>query len=138
VAVQSQGLLERGDQRLPLLALGGGAVGEGLAGDHAEPAGDLLAAGRGEQPAALGVDACVDKERQKRATATKVGTGQLAAAMRPARTRLTSTNHPVSARGGPSRRGRSRCGPGHTGQHLLPSLRPQPGTSPETGHQHNQ
>jgi hypothetical protein len=64
VAVQPQGLLERGDQRLPLPALGGGAVGEGLAGDHAEPAGDLLAAGSGEQPAALCVDARVDEGRR--------------------------------------------------------------------------
>ena len=64
VAVQSQGLLEGGDQRLPLLALGGGPVGEGLAGDHAEPAGDLPAAGPGEQAAALDVDARVDEGRR--------------------------------------------------------------------------
>jgi hypothetical protein len=61
VAVPPQGLLERGDQCLPLLALDGRAIGEGLAGDHAEPAGDLLAAGSGEQSAALDVDACVDE-----------------------------------------------------------------------------
>ena len=29
---------------------------------------------------------------------------------------LTSTNHPVNARGGPVRRDRSRCSPGHAGQ----------------------
>ena len=39
----------------------------------------------------------------------------LAAALRPARTRLTSTNHPTDTKGGPARRGRSRCAPGHAG-----------------------
>ena len=39
----------------------------------------------------------------------------LAAALRPARTHLTSTNHPSDTEGGPPRRGRSRCAPGHTG-----------------------
>jgi hypothetical protein len=62
----------------------------------------------------------------------------LAAAPRPARTCLTSTKHPANAKGEPSRRSRSRCAPGHTGQHLPPPLRQQPDTRPETGHQHNQ
>jgi hypothetical protein len=61
VAVQPQRLLERGDQRLPLLALCCVPVGEGVAGDHAEPPGDLLAAGPGEQATALDVDARVDE-----------------------------------------------------------------------------
>jgi hypothetical protein len=34
----------------------------------------------------------------------------------PASTSLTGTNHPVNARGGPVRRGRSRRSPGHAGQ----------------------
>jgi hypothetical protein len=41
----------------------------------------------------------------------------LAAALRPARTRLTSTISPGDTRGGTARRGRSRCAPGHPGQH---------------------
>ena len=39
----------------------------------------------------------------------------LAAALRPASTRLTSTNNPSGTKGGAPRRGRSRCTPGHTG-----------------------
>jgi hypothetical protein len=39
----------------------------------------------------------------------------VAAAIRPAGTRLTSANHPVNAEGGPPRRSRSRCAPGHPG-----------------------
>jgi hypothetical protein len=39
----------------------------------------------------------------------------LAAPLRPARTSLTSTNHPHNTEGGPPRRGRSRRAPGHTG-----------------------
>ena len=46
--------------------------------------------------------------------------GLLAAALRPASTRLTSTNHPSDTEGGPPRRGRSRCAPGHTGHHRAP------------------
>ncbi|HUY47140.1 MAG TPA: hypothetical protein VMV92_15630 [Streptosporangiaceae bacterium] len=40
--------------------------------------------------------------------------------MRPAGTRLTCANHPVNAKGEPSRRGRSRCAPGHAGRYLPP------------------
>jgi hypothetical protein len=39
----------------------------------------------------------------------------LAAALRTASTRLTSTNHPSGTEGAASRRGRSRCAPGHPG-----------------------
>ena len=39
----------------------------------------------------------------------------LAAPLRSARTRLTSTNRPHDTEGGPPRRGRSRCAPGHPG-----------------------
>ncbi len=62
----------------------------------------------------------------------------LAPAVRPAGTRLTSTNYPVNAKGASSRRGRSRCAPGHTGQHHAPACGKQTDTQPETGHQHNQ
>ena len=41
--------------------------------------------------------------------------GLLAAALRPASTRLTSTNNPSDTEGGPPRRGRSRCAPGIPG-----------------------
>src|SRR4029077_5239368 len=41
----------------------------------------------------------------------------LAAALPPASTHLTSTNHPSDTKGGTARRGRSRCAPGHTGHH---------------------
>ena len=64
----------------------------------------------------------------------------LAAAVRPARARLTSTKQPVNAKGEPSRRSRSRCAPGHTGQHLpapprqQPDTRPKPGTSTISNH----
>ena len=40
----------------------------------------------------------------------------LATALHPASAGLTSTNHPVNARGGPVRPDRSRCSPGHAGQ----------------------
>jgi hypothetical protein len=56
----------------------------------------------------------------------------------PARTRLTSTNHPSGTRGGTARRGRSRCAPGHTGHHSTAAPISQTDTTPETGHQHNQ
>ena len=62
----------------------------------------------------------------------------LAAALRPASTRLTSTNHPSDTEGGPPRRGRSRCAPGHTGHHRAPPAPGQTDTTPENRHQHNQ
>ena len=62
----------------------------------------------------------------------------LAAALRAASTCMTSTNHPVNAKGGPSRRRRSRCAPGHTGHCHSPRRQQQTDTRPETGHQHNQ
>ena len=46
--------------------------------------------------------------------------GLLAAAHRPARTRMTSTNHPHDTEGGASRRGRSRCWPRYAGQPAHP------------------
>ena len=45
----------------------------------------------------------------------------LAAALRPASTRLTSTNQPSDTEGGTARRGRSRCVPGHPGHTARPS-----------------
>jgi hypothetical protein len=62
----------------------------------------------------------------------------LAAALRPARTRLTSINHPASENGDQSRRSRSRCAPGHPGCNHATSPTRQTDTRPETGHQHNQ
>ena len=62
----------------------------------------------------------------------------LAAALRPARTRLTSTDHPSDTKGGTARRGRSRCAPGHTGRQRSTATASQTDTTPETGHQHNQ
>jgi len=62
----------------------------------------------------------------------------LAAAKRPASTRLTSTSHPSGTKGGTARRGRSRCAPGHPGQHRATASASQADTTPETGHQHNQ
>jgi hypothetical protein len=62
----------------------------------------------------------------------------LAAALRPAGTGLTSINRPSCTRGGPPRRGRSRCAPGHPRE--LPDDQPRQSTdiTPETGQQHNQ
>ena len=62
----------------------------------------------------------------------------LAAALRTARTRLTSTNNPSDAKGGPPRRGRSRCAPGHPGNTAHPRPQSKTDTRPETGHRHNQ
>jgi len=62
----------------------------------------------------------------------------LAAALHLARTHLTSTIDPCDTKGEPSRRGRSRCAPGHTGQHPMPPLRQPTDTTPEIGQQHNQ
>src|SRR6266571_2335838 len=62
----------------------------------------------------------------------------LAAPANPARTHLTSTISPCVTKGAASRRGRSRCQPGHTGQHHAPIREIQTDTRPQTGHKHNQ
>jgi len=62
----------------------------------------------------------------------------LATALRPARTPLTSTDHPSDTKGGTARRGRSRCAPGHTGHHRATGVTGQTDTRPQTRHQHNQ
>ena len=63
-----------------------------------------------------------DPRHQPRLAMGRGVPGLLAPALRPARTRLTSTNHPHDTEGGPPRRGRSRCAPGHPGNpaHLRP------------------
>ena len=62
----------------------------------------------------------------------------LAAAVRPACTRLTSTNRPSFHERRTTRRGRSRCAPGHPGNHRTGSPDSQTDITPETGRQHNQ
>jgi hypothetical protein len=62
----------------------------------------------------------------------------LAAPVRPARTRLTSTISLCITKGAASRRGRSPCTPGHSGQHHTPTRENQTDITPETGNQHNQ
>jgi hypothetical protein len=62
----------------------------------------------------------------------------LAAALPPARTQLTRINHPSSTEGGPTRRGRSRCAPGHTGQPRPPPRRSQTDMKIKNRHPHNQ
>jgi hypothetical protein len=62
----------------------------------------------------------------------------LAAALRLASANLTSRNVPYGTEGEPSRRGRSRCAPGHAGQHRLQPPRQQKDITPEIGQQHNQ
>jgi hypothetical protein len=62
----------------------------------------------------------------------------LAAALRPASTILTSTNQPSDAKGGPARRGRSRCAPGHPGHATHPAPQGQTDMRPKNGCQHNQ
>ena len=52
----------------------------------------------------------------------------LAAALRPARTRLTSTNNPSDTRGDTARRA-----PGHTGHHRTTGPASEKDTTPETG-----
>jgi hypothetical protein len=56
VVMQPQACLQRGDERLPLLA-----AAERSGADHGEPSGDLLAAVAVEQPGAFDVDAGVDE-----------------------------------------------------------------------------
>jgi len=62
----------------------------------------------------------------------------LAAAVRAARTRMTSTNRPVNAKGGRPARVGAGAHPGTPGHHHLPHRRQQTDIRPETGHQHNQ
>ncbi len=62
----------------------------------------------------------------------------LAAALRPASTRLTRTNSTNGKEGDQPRRGRSRCAPGHPGHHHATATARQTDTTPETGQQHNQ
>ena len=62
----------------------------------------------------------------------------LAAAVRPASTRLTSTISISDTRGGTARRGRSRCAPGHPGHHDATAPGKQTDNRPETRRQHNQ
>jgi hypothetical protein len=50
----------------------------------------------------------------------------------PASTRLTSANHHGNAKGGPSRRRRSRFAPGHAGRHRTTAPATQTDTTPET------
>jgi len=62
----------------------------------------------------------------------------LAPALRPARTDLTSTNTPSDTEGGPPRRSRSRCTPGHTGNPAHPTAQSGTDTRIENGSRHNQ
>ncbi len=59
------------------------------------------------------------------------------AAVRSARTSLTSEYHLVNAKGGPPRRGRSRCVPGHPVHHHAAASASQTDSTPETGQHHN-
>ena len=61
----------------------------------------------------------------------------LAAALRLA-DHLTSSNVPCGTEGESSRCGRSRCAPGHAGQHRLPPPRQQTDTTPKIGQHHSQ
>ena len=61
VCAEPQGLLEGGDEGVPVLPLGLGAVAERRGGDGGEPGGDLPAADAGEQPDPFNVDAGVDE-----------------------------------------------------------------------------
>jgi hypothetical protein len=56
VAVQPQAVLQRGDQRGPLLVLA-----ERAGADDAEPADDLFPAGAGQQPGAVQADSRVEE-----------------------------------------------------------------------------
>ena len=62
----------------------------------------------------------------------------LAAALHPASTSLTSTSHPADAKGGPVRRGRSRCAPGHPGHTKSPPRPRRNGHEAKNARQHNQ
>jgi hypothetical protein len=61
----------------------------------------------------------------------------LAAALHPARTRLTSTNYPSDTTGDTTRRSRSRCAPGHAGHDRAAAPASQTDTTAETGQLHN-
>ena len=62
----------------------------------------------------------------------------LAAALRHARTRLTSPESPSDTEGEPPRHGRSRCTPGHTGHAPLPTPRTETDMKIKNRHQHEQ
>jgi hypothetical protein len=61
VAVKAQQGFQSGDQRTSLLALAGGAVGEGRGRDDGEPAGDLAAADTSEQALRFDIDAGINE-----------------------------------------------------------------------------
>jgi hypothetical protein len=61
----------------------------------------------------------------------------LAAALRPERARLSSTDHPSDTRGRPPRRGRNRCAPGPPCPPRTPSPRGN-GHEAKNGYRHNQ
>ena len=65
--MQLECLFEGGDQGAPRVALLDGGVAERFGGDGREPAGDLAAAGAGEQPDPFDVDAGVDERGGPRA-----------------------------------------------------------------------
>jgi hypothetical protein len=62
----------------------------------------------------------------------------LAAALRHARTRLTSPGNPGNAEGGAPRHGRSRCAPGHTGPTPISTSRTETDMKIKNRHQHKQ
>jgi hypothetical protein len=62
----------------------------------------------------------------------------LAAALRHARTRLTSPEKPGNTEGGAPRHGRSRCPPGHTGPAPIPISRTETDMKIKNRHQHKQ
>ena len=61
----------------------------------------------------------------------------LAAAVRPASTRMTSTNHPSDAKGGMAGAVGAGAHPGTPGTPGTTAPGKQTGTTPETGRQHN-
>ena len=56
----------------------------------------------------------------------------------PARPHLTSTNHPSDTGGGPPRRSRSRCTPGHAGNPVHPTPQRETDMRIKNGSRHNQ
>ena len=78
--------------------------------------------------------ACVETAGVRTAKAMGLRlTHLLAAPQRPARTHLTSTNHPLNAKGGTARRNRSRCAPGHPGAATRPAPPDKQTPHPKTG-----